>query len=200
MDCDCILSATDKCNCASLTIRYKLPRSGGDALPPQEVQSGPQAIPESLASHYTASTLIGQGGFARVFKATKRDGSVVAVKVPIALDPSTGRSFIAEIQNWVHLDHRNIVRVIDYNILPVPFIEMEYCSTSLSAINKPIPSHEAAMLLLNICDGVKYAHTRSIVHRDLKPQNIMLSEGVPKITDWGLSKVVSSASLSASPS
>ncbi len=194
---DQILNAPAKGKGASLTIRYLLPRPGGDTpSPPDDMQR----IPASLASQYTKSMLIGQGGFARVFMATKRDGSVVAVKVPIALDPSTGRSFIAEIQNWVHLDHRNIVRVIDYNILPVPFIEMEYCNSSLSSINKPIPSHEAAMLMLNICEGLKYAHVRSIVHRDLKPQNIMLSEGVPKITDWGLSKVVSSASLSASPS
>jgi len=198
---DRILSAPAKGKGASLTIRYLLPRPGkGTPSPPAMPVDDGQEIPASLASRYTESVLIGQGGFARVFKVTKRDGSVVAVKVPIALDPSTGRSFIAEIQNWVHLDHRNIVRVIDYNILPVPFIEMEYCSTSLSAIDKPIPSHEAAMLMLNICDGLKYAHARSIVHRDLKPQNIMLSEGVPKITDWGLSKVVSSASFSASPS
>ncbi|PKL62234.1 MAG: hypothetical protein CVV31_07175 [Methanomicrobiales archaeon HGW-Methanomicrobiales-2] len=199
-DGDRILNAPEKGKGASLTIRYKLPRTGGDALPHREVLPDRQAIPASLASRYTKSMLIGQGGFARVFMATKSDGSVVAVKVPIALDPSTGRSFIAEILNWVHLDHRNIVRVVDYNILPVPFIEMEYCSRSLSTIDKPVPSPEAAMLMLNICEGLKYAHARSIVHRDLKPQNIMLSEGVPKITDWGLSKVVSSASLSASPS
>jgi len=199
-DKDRILNAPAKGKGASLTIRYMLPRRGRDASPPQLMPPDLQTIPVSLASQYTKSMLIGQGGFARVFMATKRDGSVVAVKVPIALDPSTGKSFIAEIQNWVHLDHRNIVRVADYNILPVPFIEMEYCSGSLVDIRRPIPSPEAAMLILNICEGLKYAHARSIIHRDLKPQNIMLREGVPKITDWGLSKVVSSASLSASPS
>jgi len=199
-DGDRILNAPEKGKGASLTIRYKLPRTGRGALPHREVLPDQQGLPASLASRYTKSMLIGQGGFARVFMATKSDGSVVAVKVPIALDPSTGKSFIAEIQNWVHLDHRNIVRVVDYNILPVPFIEMEYCSRSLSAIDKPVPSPDAAMLMLNICEGLKYAHARSIVHRDLKPQNILLSEGVPKITDWGLSKVVSNASLSASPS
>ena len=198
---DRILSAPAKGKGASLTIRYLLPRPGKDAPSPHAMPADDgQGIPASLASRYTESMCIGQGGFARVFKATRRDGSIVAVKIPITPDPATGKTFMAEIQNWVHLDHRNIVRVIDCNILPIPFIEMEYCSTSLSAVDKPIPSHEAAMLLLNICEGLKYAHARSIAHRDLKPQNIMLQDGIPKITDWGLSKVVSNASFSASPS
>ena len=198
---DQILSAPPKGKGASLTIQYLLPRPGKDMPSHHEVPvDNGQGIPASLASRYTKSMLVGQGGFARVFKAVRRDGSIVAVKVPATLDPSTGKTFMAEIQNWVHLDHRNIVRVIDYNILPTPFIEMEYCSTSLSTIDKPIPSHEAVMLMLNICEGLKYAHARSIAHRDLKPQNIMLNEGVPKITDWGLSKVISNASFSVSPS
>jgi len=199
-DKDRILNAPTKGKGASLTIRYMLPRRGRDVSSPQPDPPDLQSILVSLASQYTKSMLIGQGGFARVFMATKRDGSVVAVKVPIALDPSTGKSFIAEIQNWVHLDHRNIVRVIDYNILPVPFIEMEYCNGSLADMRRPIPSHEAATLILNICEGLKYAHARSIIHQDLKPQNIMLRDGVPKITDWGLSKIVTGASVSASPS
>jgi len=198
---DRILSAPAKGKGASLTIRYLLPRPCGDTPSPPEVPvDDEQRIPTSLASRYTESVFIGQGGFARVFKVAKQDGSIIAVKVPIALDPSTGKSFMTEIQNWVHLDHRNIVRVIDCNILPIPFIEMEYCDGSLSAMKKPVPSREAAMFILNICEGLKYAHARSIIHLDLKPQNILISNGVPKITDWGLSRVVSCASLSISPS
>ena len=194
---DLILNAPAKGKGASLTIRYLLPRPRGDTPSPPD---GVQRLPASLASRYTESVLIGQGGFARVFKVTKQDGSIIAVKVPIALDPSTGKAFMTEILNWMHLKHRNIVRIIDCNILPLPFIEMEYCDGSLSEMKRPIPSHEAAMLILNISDGLKYAHARSIIHRDLKPQNILLNNGVPKITDWGLSRIVSGASLSASPS
>jgi len=194
---DQILNAPAKGKGASLTIRYLLPRPRGDTPSPSD---GVQRLPASLASRYTESVLIGQGGFARVFKVTKQDGSIIAVKVPIALDPSTGKAFMTEILNWMHLKHRNIVRIIDCNILPLPFIEMEYCDGSLSEMKRPIPSHEAAMLILNISDGLKYAHARSIIHRDLKPQNILLNNGVPKITDWGLSRIVSGASLSASPS
>ena len=50
---------------------------------------------------------------------------------------------------------------------------------------KPIESEEAAWILFNICEGLKFAHKQKIIHRDLKPQNILLKNGVPKISDWG---------------
>ncbi|NLZ31207.1 MAG: serine/threonine protein kinase [Methanomicrobiales archaeon] len=143
-----------------------------------------------MADRYTASEFIGKGGFARVFKVQKPDGSWVALKIPITLDAATGKSFIAELQNWTTLVHENIVRVNDYNIMPFPYFELELCDGTLAELEKPVPPEHAAWLIFNICEGLKYAHARGILHRDLKPQNIMLRDGVPKISDWGLSKVM----------
>ena len=76
-------------------------------------------IPPELSGLYTNFQLLNKGGFARVFKAKRRrDGEFVAVKIPISLDASTGRSFIAEMQNWTKLHHPNIVKVYDFNIMP----------------------------------------------------------------------------------
>jgi hypothetical protein len=150
-------------------------------------------IPAELSGQYLASKYIGRGGFARVFKATKRDGKTVAIKVPISIDPSTARMFLSEIQNWTKLVHENIVKIYDYNLIP-PYIEMELCDESLANLKKPILNEEAAWLIYSICEGLKYAHTQNIIHRDLKPQNILLKNGVPKISDWGLSRVLLSNS------
>ena len=149
------------------------------------------SFPAELTSVYEPIEELGRGGFARVFKAKrKRDGEIVAVKIPLSLDPITGKSFLREIENWTKLKHPNIVRVYDYNILPVPFFEMEYCEGSLERIPTPMKAKEAALLVFNIAEGLKYAHSKGIIHRDLKPSNILLKSGIPKISDWGLSKVL----------
>ncbi len=154
-------------------------------------------LPPDLSERYPESEFIGKGGFARVFKAKRKDGQYVAVKIPISLDESTGRSFIAEMQSWTRLSHTNIVKLYDFNIMPVPYFEMELCDTSLDKIPKPIEPAKAAWILFNICDGLKYTHSHKIIHRDLKPHNILLKDGIPKISDWGLAKVIAESTTTS---
>ncbi|WP_297523534.1 protein kinase, partial [Thermococcus sp.] len=147
---------------------------------------------EALQEFYDDFQYIGEGGFARVFKAKrKRDGKVVAVKVPKTLDPATGKAFVREISNWLHLKHPNIVELYDVNVIPIPYLEMEYCEGSLARLGKPMDVERASQIVFNIAEGLKYAHAKRIIHRDLKPSNILLKSGIPKISDWGLSKVMS---------
>ncbi len=150
----------------------------------------PADFPPQLAYKYTDVELIGKGGFARVYKAKRKDGKVVAVKIPLSLDENTGKAFLREITNWLHLRHPNIVRLYDVNILPIPFLEMEYCESSLEKLPKPLPVEVASYIVFNIAEGLKYAHSKGIIHRDLKPSNVLLKNGTPKISDWGLSKAM----------
>jgi serine/threonine protein kinase/tetratricopeptide (TPR) repeat protein len=160
----------------------------------------PKQPPTELSEHYTDWEFIGKGGFARVFKAKRKDGQIVAVKIPISLDESTGTTFIAELQNWTRLNHPNIVKVYNFNIIPSPYFEMEICDSSLDDKKKPIDSEEAAWIIFNVCEGLKFAHSNKIIHRDLKPQNILFKDGVPKISDWGLSRVITeSTSITSTP-
>ena len=149
-------------------------------------------FPNELESKYTEIKYIGRGGIAWVFSARRKsDALMVAVKIPISFDEMTGKSFLNEIAAWETLRHPNIVKVTAVNILPVLFVEMEYVPNTLEAIEKPIPVWKAVHLIRGIADGLKYAHEQGFIHRDIKPHNILLDKDfVPKITDWGMSKVL----------
>ncbi|MFA4860241.1 serine/threonine-protein kinase [Methanoregula sp.] len=155
-------------------------------------------LPPELAAIYPEWTYLGKGGFARVFKARRTDGKNVAVKIPLYLDTRTGKTFIAEMQTWKKLNHPNIVKLYDFNIMPMPYLEEELCDSRLEDIKKPADPEEAAWILFNICEGLKFAHAQKIVHRDLKPGNILLKEGVPKISDWGLSRILTEMTTATS--
>ena len=155
--------------------------------------SGPAVLfPPSLEKRFLRPEFIGEGGLARVFRAQNaKTGMTVAVKVPVRYDEVTGTHFTRDIVFWQGLEHENIIRILSSNILPVPYIEMEYAPSSLAAIRLPLPEEQAVRILLGIARGLAYAHEKGIVHRDIKPENILLTaDGIPKITDWGLGKAI----------
>ena len=149
-------------------------------------------FPRELEIKYTEIEYVGRGGIAWVFSARRKtDGQKVAVKIPISFDEMTGRSFLNEIKAWETLRHPNIVEVTAVNILPVPYVEMEFVPGSLEAIPKPVPVWKAVHIVKGIADALSYAHTHGFIHRDIKPHNILVTgDLVPKITDWGMSKVL----------
>jgi len=158
-----------------------------------EVEKGKINVTSSLKalfSRYEEVEPIGEGGFARVYKARRNDGKIVALKIPYHLTEQAGKIFLREVSVWSQLRHKNIVELYDANIVPVPYIEMEFCGGSLAKLSKPLHWEKIAKLIFEVCEGLKYAHSKDIIHRDLKPSNILLKDDVPKISDWGLSKVV----------
>jgi len=153
--------------------------------------SGPGPVfPAALASRYTGARFVQQGGIAQVFSAYRRsDGVQVAVKVPIRTDEQTGRSFLREMKVWESLVHPGIVRIFAANILPVPFVEMEYLPSSLADMPVPVSPGDSLWLIRKIGEALLYAHEQGVIHRDLKPENILLSPGgEPRIADWGLAR------------
>jgi eukaryotic-like serine/threonine-protein kinase len=149
-------------------------------------------FPPELENKYTGITSIGRGGVAWVFSAIRKtDGLKVAVKIPISFDEMTGRSFLNEIKAWEALRHENIVEVFGVNILPVPYVEMEFVPGSLEELEKPLAVWKAIHLIRGITEGLICAHEQGFIHRDIKPHNILITADlVPKITDWGMSKVL----------
>ena len=103
--------------------------------------------------------------------------------------------FRTEAEAAARLQHPHIVQIHEvgeHNGLP--YLSLEYvdgCSLEQKTEGNPLPAWEAARLVEAIARAIHCAHQRGILHRDLKPSNILLdSEGSPKVTDFGLAKVL----------
>jgi serine/threonine protein kinase/WD40 repeat protein len=163
------------------------------------VTEAKELFPSQLLKKYEPLEFLGEGGFAKVFKAKRKsDGKIVAVKIP-RIDESTSKVFLREVGTWLHLDHPNIVKLYEADILPVPHLEMEFVEgvdlngktiRSLEEYPKPTEEGLALKFTKGITQAVKYAHSQNVLHRDIKPLNILLKHDLtPKLTDWGLSKI-----------
>ena len=155
-----------------------------------------KSLPLELKALYAESAFIGEGGFGRVFKAKRNDGKEVAIKIPKNFDRKSEKIFITEVSNWINLDHPNIVKLFDFKILPIPYIEMEYCEGALKHDLKPL--NESIRVIYETAQGLNYAHHKKIIHGDIKVSNIMILNNVYKISDWGLSKLKTQDSITLS--
>ena len=153
-----------------------------------------------IIPNYSLTHKIGSGGTATVYQALNENGEKVAIKLPKFLDETVSSSileeFKAEAAMWKKLTHKNIVRFYEGDIQPVPYLVIELMEGG--NLKQLIDKHrltvkEAKDIMLQILDGLSYAHKMASVHRDIKPENILFTkEGIPKISDWGIGKFMAS--------
>lgn len=104
--------------------------------------------------------------------------------------------FKREARNQAKLSHPNIVSVYGFvEEKDILGIAMEYIEgdtlESLIHDRGRIEFTYAMELLIQILNGIEFAHLQGFIHRDLKPSNIILDlNGNPKIMDFGISKSI----------
>jgi|GEM_PF-638984 len=162
---------------------------------------------------YRIEQRLGEGGMANVYKAFDRDlERWVALKV-IRFE-STMRNdaikerisrFIEEAKKTAQFNQENIVRVFDKGDIDgvLLYMIMEFVEgftvQQMLAKEKPLLIDEAVHIVMATCKALEYAHKRGIIHRDIKPSNIMVNiEGIVKVVDFGIAKILSSDKAKAS--
>ncbi|RUS32362.1 kinase-like domain-containing protein [Jimgerdemannia flammicorona] len=129
-------------------------------------------IPLLPTDSVTLGSLLGQGGFGRVYRGTLR-GMTVAVKLMSAprLSTEVERVVQNELGLLVRLRHCNFVVQV-----------LGYYRTDDSTV-------AIARICGDIAKAVEFVHAEGIIHGDLKATNILLDRFLtPKITDFGISR------------
>ncbi|EAS06587.2 Serine/Threonine kinase domain protein (macronuclear) [Tetrahymena thermophila SB210] len=147
--------------------------------------------------------ILGQGSFGSVYQAIdmKNGDRQVAVKQISQTSMNKNADKLMqllknEIKTMKMIKDKNVVQLLDVrrssnNI----YLIVEYCNggsleSYLNKNGKRLSETETLRIIREIVSGFKCLYEQKIVHRDLKPANILLHDGIPKIADFGFSKVV----------
>jgi serine/threonine-protein kinase len=166
------------------------------ASPPVAPVPPETEVPPRL-EHYTYEKRIGRGGFADVYLGRNTQGVAVALKIPRLPEYETieAKDFINEAELWSKLSSKkqpHIVELYEYGTSPYPWIAMEYMEGGSLRLKVGRLRCKACLeIAMKLMEALHFAHHYGVVHRDIKPENVLFdNQSNPKLTDWGLAKVL----------
>ncbi len=164
----------------------------GGELRPDDVLVSALPMPRSI-DRYRIIDELGRGGMSVVYRASDPSGRPVAVKLVIDAPWSdvVAERARREARALALLDHRNIVRLLDFGDSPDgPFLVMELVDgvTLGQALSDGLRPEHALIALSDIAAALAFVHAQGIAHRDVKPSNILLraDSGIAQLADFGL--------------
>ncbi len=165
---------------------------------PSPTSDFPEQLQASLGGRYVFERELARGGMATVYVARDvRHDRLVALKL---FDPELGAlfggdRFLTEIRVTAGLQHPNILPLFDSGESDgrlwyvMPFVAGESLRARLDREGE-FAIDEAVRIVTAVAGALGHAHRHGIVHRDVKPENILLSDGVPVVADFGIAKLI----------
>ena len=148
----------------------------------------------ALEGRYTIDRELGEGGMATVYLADdlkhERKVALKVLKPELAAVVGAER-FLAEIKTTANLTHPHILPLFDsgeadgFLFYVMPHIEGESLRERIDR-DKQLPVDEAVRIATGVGNALDHAHRNKVIHRDIKPANILLQDGEPVVSDFGI--------------
>ena len=157
-------------------------------------------LQQSFAGTYTIERELGGGGMSRVFLATEitlKRRVVIKLLTPDLVSPVMTARFVREFEVTAHLQHPHILPVLAAGerdgllYFVTPFIEGESLRQRLEREQR-LPIRDVVRILSELTSALAYAHERGVVHRDIKPDNVLMSNGLSVLADFGIAAALAS--------
>jgi len=173
------------------------------AAVPHQARFGPYLILRKL----------GEGAMAKVYLAQRADERGMREKVALKVlrreysgKPEILSLLRREAVIGGKMRHPHVIGTLEFGEIDgLPYLAMEYVQgvtvadllEMVEGQGRGLPAELVASLMIQVCDGLSYAHNLrgkegalGVVHRDLKPGNVMVSlSGVAKVMDFGVAKI-----------
>ena len=148
----------------------------------------------ALEGRYAIERELGEGGMATVYLADDlKHNRKVALKVlkPDLAAVVGAERFLAEIQVTANLQHPHILPLFDsgeadsFLFYVMPYVEGETLQDRIKR-EKQLPLDGAVGIASKVAGALQRAHEQGVIHRDIKPTNILIQDGEPVVSDFGI--------------
>ncbi|KAK6490533.1 serine/threonine-protein kinase DCLK3-like isoform X1 [Huso huso] len=155
-----------------------------------------------IESFYEIGRTVGDGNFAVVKECKLRNTDVLYAMKIIDKAKLKGKEHMIENEISIikSLSHPNVVRLLEeYETDSEIYLIMEFVHGGdlFDAITESVKftEHNAAQMIIDLCQALAYTHSKNVVHRDLKPENLLVQHNEDgsttlKLADFGLAMEV----------